>query len=228
MTAPTPDIPGTAELLGITEDDVRNLIEAKVLVPLDQPAPTPDTEERLGLRDLRREDARNREREAYDAGRLVGFEEGIEADAPPQADRGLREALNTIEQDAGWLYDNVPDFSPDGVATLKDICREIAKTAAAALRDTPPAGPTILPDDTVCACLDETGERKVKLYGQCQRCGAFMVEDTPPAGLNVERLAEAMRRLSQADMFNLGEPFEQIAADVAAEDARLAAEEPSR
>jgi hypothetical protein len=41
----------------------------------------------------------------------------------------LREALDTIEEDAGWLHDHVPDHSPDGVATLKDIAREIAKEA---------------------------------------------------------------------------------------------------
>jgi hypothetical protein len=41
----------------------------------------------------------------------------------------LRKSLEAIELDAGWLYDNVPDRSPDGVATLRDIAREIAKTA---------------------------------------------------------------------------------------------------
>jgi len=51
-------------------------------------------------------------------------------------------ALGRIEQDAGWLHDNVPGYSPDGVATLRDICRQIAKEAAAlaALDAEPEAG----------------------------------------------------------------------------------------
>lgn len=44
---------------------------------------------------------------------------------------GLLSALERIEQDAGWLHDNVPDYSPDGVATLRDVCRQIAKEARA-------------------------------------------------------------------------------------------------
>lgn len=32
----------------------------------------------------------------------------------------------------------------------------------------------VLPDDTVCTCLDETGERHVRKYERCDRCGSFM------------------------------------------------------
>lgn len=35
----------------------------------------------------------------------------------------------------------------------------------------------ILPPDTVCACLEDTGERKVRVYERCERCGAFMESD---------------------------------------------------
>lgn len=36
---------------------------------------------------------------------------------------------------------------------------------------------SVLPPDTVCACLDQTGERKVRLYERCLRCAAFMEAD---------------------------------------------------
>ncbi len=39
------------------------------------------------------------------------------------------------------------------------------------------SGAKVLPDDEVCACLSDTGERKVRLYERCQRCGAFMEAD---------------------------------------------------
>lgn len=38
---------------------------------------------------------------------------------------------------------------------------------------------TPLPADTVCACLDETGERKVRHYERCERCHALMESDLP-------------------------------------------------
>src|SRR5262245_33587214 len=50
--------------------------------------------------------------------------------------------------------------------------------------------PGILADGTVCACLDETGERYVKTYERCERCGQFMAADPP--GIDVDTLAGAM------------------------------------
>lgn len=38
-------------------------------------------------------------------------------------------------------------------------------------------GSDVLPDDEVCACLHDTGERQTRLYERCQRCGAFMEAD---------------------------------------------------
>ncbi len=54
---------------------------------------------------------------------------GLRSDDPETPASDLRAGLEQIEQDAGWLHDNVPDYTPDGVATLRDICREIAKEA---------------------------------------------------------------------------------------------------
>ncbi len=45
--------------------------------------------------------------------------------------------------------------------------------------------PRILPAGEVCSCLDETGERLVRPYEQCLRCGTLMVaipEETKEAG----------------------------------------------
>jgi transcription elongation factor Elf1 len=39
------------------------------------------------------------------------------------------------------------------------------------------AGADRLPDDTVCACLNDTGERKVEIVERCLRCGALMYSD---------------------------------------------------
>jgi hypothetical protein len=38
----------------------------------------------------------------------------------------------------------------------------------------------VLPPATVCACLDETGERHVTRWERCERCRAFMESDTEP------------------------------------------------
>lgn len=35
----------------------------------------------------------------------------------------------------------------------------------------------VLPDDTVCPCLNDTGKRTVRLYERCQRCLNFMEAD---------------------------------------------------
>ena len=48
------------------------------------------------------------------------------------------------------------------------------------------AAATVLPDDMVCACLDETGGRTTRLYERCDRCRSFM-----DASHVTERLAAA-------------------------------------
>jgi hypothetical protein len=52
----------------------------------------------------------------------------------------------------------------------------------------------VLPDDEVCACLNDTGERKVRLYERCQRCGVFMAADDV-----AEHLAAAEARVQELE-----------------------------
>lgn len=74
----------------------------------------------------------------------------------------------------------------DGLAAKRDALenalREIAEPGGTRHADVRIARAALAATDTtrdgeVCACLDETGERKVRLYERCERCGTFM-----PAG----------------------------------------------
>jgi hypothetical protein len=62
------------------------------------------------------------------------------------------------------------------------------------------AAEKVLPDDEVCACLDETGSRQVRLYERCERCRALMERDD---------LADAEARLLAAE-----HALREIAVDV--------------
>ena len=66
---------------------------------------------------------------------------------------------------------------------------------------------SVLPPDTVCTCLDDTGERKVRVYERCERCGVFMESEREAEGnygkvgvvsdrMSVERLAEISKDLA--------------------------------
>lgn len=92
-------------------------------------------------------------------------------------------------------------FRVAGMRAARDVVARLTEDAGAA---TPSGGPLILDADTVCACLDETGERKVRLYEQCQRCGAFMVAATPSGGPLREALEEVARRCEWADAHGEG------------------------
>lgn len=59
----------------------------------------------------------------------------------------------------------------------------------------------ILPDDMVCACLDETGERRVRRYDHCQRCGAFMAADDDLVLVNVAELRAKVEALPGYPVF---------------------------
>lgn len=52
----------------------------------------------------------------------------------------------------------------------------------------------VLPDDEVCACLNQTGSRQVRLYERCQQCGGFMEADYLAARLE---LLEAVLELAR-------------------------------
>lgn len=68
----------------------------------------------------------------------------------------------------------------------------------------------LLPDDQVCACLDETGSRQVRLYERCQRCGAFMEAD-----YLIDEWADA--RIAEGLVPDLEAALEQIAGAGATE-----------
>ena len=51
--------------------------------------------------------------------------------SPIPSGSDLTAALDRIVDDARWLQEHSPDYTPDGVATLRDIAREIEKEAAA-------------------------------------------------------------------------------------------------
>ena len=59
--------------------------------------------------------------------------------------------------------------------------------------------PRVLPPNTVCACLDEVGERKVVRFDQCQRCKAFMDATDRPEPIDEERLWKAIAGRHAAD-----------------------------
>jgi hypothetical protein len=100
-----------------------------------------------------------------------------------------------------------------------------SENARAALSGSSDPEAVVLPDDMVCACLDETGERKVRLYERCQRCGAFMASDPEAVGLDVERLQAAILEVGDVAEYKLGWSRE-YAERIAAEYARLTEAKP--
>jgi hypothetical protein len=75
-----------------------------------------------------------------------------------------------------WLADE----ANAALAALEELARRTeneTQTEDGSGRFASAGVPHLLPDDEVCACLDETGERKVRLYEMCQRCGGLMEAD---------------------------------------------------
>lgn len=91
----------------------------------------------------------------------------------------------------------VPDRHVHKLIDAEEELRALAARLEAA-----EARASVLPDDEVCACLHETGERKTRLYERCERCGQFMQADYVMERLAAEREAhkqtrEALRHLGQ-------------------------------
>jgi len=61
----------------------------------------------------------------------------------------------------------------------------------------------ILPADEVCACLDETGERQVRIFERCERCHALTESDLPEQLDAAEREAKRwkMKERAMTDYF---------------------------
>jgi hypothetical protein len=58
----------------------------------------------------------------------------------------------------------------------------------------------LLPADTVCACLHDTGSRQVRLYERCERCGAFMESDLLDELDLARAVVEAAEEWSDTDL----------------------------
>lgn len=95
------------------------------------------------------------------------------------------------ECSCGWEYES--RYEQDVKLALLEHRNKNPRGAG---RVTEVGGEAVLPDGEVCACLSETGERKVRLYERCQRCGAFMEADY--AAVAQERIAELERAYRQA------------------------------
>ena len=74
-----------------------------------------------------------------------------------------------------------------------------------------------LPAGTVCACLGETGERKVRVYEECQRCHALMEFDLP----DELRFLEANLGEALSELDSLRRERDQLAARIRLEDAMM-------
>ena len=64
------------------------------------------------------------------------------------------------------------------------VSREIALAALSRVQAASEQAEQILPADEVCACLDETGGRQVRIFERCERCHALTESDL------AEQLAE--------------------------------------
>jgi hypothetical protein len=117
----------------------------------------------------------------------MGTKTGTE---PLTAEEELRGVLQAV------LLAGHPDVNRSGghcQCIAHEDARNILRRAA---RSSTPLddGPQVLPDDTVCACLDETGTRTVRRYVRCERCHAFMADDeSVPAPLDDGGLDAAWR-----------------------------------
>jgi len=92
----------------------------------------------------------------------------------------------------------IRDLAP--LMTSRDLLERLLATVDEVVNDEPARGSIrgcaitlaarleqaekILAADEVCACLDETGGRQVRIFERCERCGALMESDLP------EQLAE--------------------------------------
>jgi len=75
------------------------------------------------------------------------------------------------------------DYDAPGTVGQTSVMAALARVEAAAEQAEKEAE-KILPADEVCACLDETGGRQVRIYERCERCHALMESDL------AEQLAE--------------------------------------
>jgi len=77
------------------------------------------------------------------------------------------------------------ELAPDGVPIIVvGRAPEPSEAALSSLVAIAKEAEQILPADEVCACLDETGGRQVRVYERCERCHALMESDL------AEQLAE--------------------------------------
>jgi len=77
------------------------------------------------------------------------------------------------------------ELAPDGVPIIVvGRAPEPSEAALSSLVAIAKEAEQILPADEVCACLDETGGRQVRIYERCERCHALMESDL------AEQLAE--------------------------------------
>jgi len=120
----------------------------------------------------------------------------------------------------------IRDLAP--LMTSRDLLERLLATVDEVVNDEPARGSIrgcaitlaarleqaekILPADEVCACLDETGGRQVRIFERCERCHALMESDLP------EQLAE---QSDSADEWR--EQWER--AEQRAEQAELAAKD---
>jgi len=94
------------------------------------------------------------------------------------ADAALSDLVATAKEDADGC-DMCAQYLDDAGASDLD-----ARKARARAEQAEKEAEKILPADEVCACLDETGGRQVRIFERCERCHALMESDLP------EQLAE--------------------------------------